>query len=134
MNRQFERYLQITLVLLDIIVLNTVYMICQVLLLKSVHLMYTDPYFQYWAVSNGIWLLISIFFRTYAIKVILNFEYYIKRTIQVYLVWIICVLVYLFFSRAFDISRIFILCTLVSFGLGLLINRFLYLGIKNIFK
>lgn len=134
MNRQFERYLQITLVLLDIIVLNTVFMLCQVLLLKGVHLMYTDPYFQYWAVSNGIWLLISIFFRTYAIKVILNFEYYIKRTIQVYLVWIICVLVYLFFSRAFDISRIFILCTLVSFGLGLLINRFLYLGIKNFFK
>ena len=103
MNRQFERYLQITLVLLDIIVLNTVYMLCQVFLLKRIHLMYTDPYFQYWAVSNGIWLLISIFFRTYAIKVILNFEYYIKRTIQVYLVWIICVLVYLFFSRAFDI-------------------------------
>lgn len=30
--------------------------------------------------------------------------------------------------------RIFILASLLSFGVGLLINRFLYLGIKNYFK
>ena len=125
MNRQFERYLQITLVILDLLLLNTVYILCQVILLKGLHLIYSDPYLQYWAVSNGIWLMISVFFRTYAITVILNFEYYIKRTIQVYLVWIICVLVYLFFTRAFDLSRIFILASLLSFGVGLLINRFL---------
>ena len=134
MNRQFERYLQITLVALDLIILNAIYILCQVIVLKGVHTRYSNPYFQYWAISNGIWLLISIFFRTYAIKVILNFEYYIKRTIQVYLVWIICMLVYLFFLRAFEISRLFIITTTLGYGLGLLLNRFLYLGINNYFK
>jgi len=134
MNRQFERYLQITLVALDMIILNVVYILCQVILLKGIHSNYSDVYFQYWAISNGLWLFLSSFLRTYAIKVILNFEYYIKRTIQVLLVWIICVLIYLFFLRAFEISRLFIIATTVGFGLGLLLNRFLYLGIKNYFK
>ena len=48
--------------------------------------------------------------------------------------WVICILFYLFFLRAFEISRIFIISTLMGFGLGLLLNRFLYLGIMNYFK
>jgi putative colanic acid biosysnthesis UDP-glucose lipid carrier transferase len=84
--------------------------------------------------SNIIWLLLSFFLRTYADKIILNFEYFTKRTTQVYLLWIICMLVYLFFSREFIISRLFIVTTISSFGLGLLVNRFIYLGIKSYFK
>jgi putative colanic acid biosysnthesis UDP-glucose lipid carrier transferase len=134
MNRQFERYLQITLVILDLIVLNTVYLLCKIFTLKGVPAGFTNLYLQYWGFSNGIWLLLSFFFRTYAIKVIMNFEYYIKRTIQVFLVWIICLLVYLFFLRAFELSRLFIIATAAGFGFGLLLNRFLYLGIKNYYK
>lgn len=134
MNRQFERYLQMTLVILDLVVLNAMYLLCQVIVLKRVHIQFSDAYFRYWLISNGLWILLAFFFRAYAVKVILNFEYYIKRTIQVFLVWIICLLVYLFFSREFDISRLFIIATTASFGFGLLLNRFLYLGIKNYFK
>ena len=80
-------------------------------------------------------MVITFFFlRTYADKVILNFEYFTKRTIQVYLLWIILILFYLFFSREFRISQVFIISTIISFGLGLFLNRFLYLGIKNYFK
>ncbi len=77
---------------------------------------------------------VSFFLRTYAEKVILNFEYFTKRTIQVYLLWIIFMLVYLFFSNEFRISHAFIISNIISFGFGLLLNRFLYLGIKNYFK
>jgi putative colanic acid biosynthesis UDP-glucose lipid carrier transferase len=48
--------------------------------------------------------------------------------------WMIMILFYLFFSREFKISRLFIFYTLASFGLGLMINRFLYVGIKNYFR
>ncbi len=134
MNRQFERYLQMTLVVLDLVVLNAMYLLCQVIVLKKVPADFADAYFKYWIISNSFWILLAVFFRAYAVKVILNFEYYIKRTIQVFLVWIICLLVYLFFFREFEVSRLFIIATTGSFGFGLLLNRFLYLGIKNYFK
>ena len=134
MNRQFERYLQITLVILDIVALNVLYILCQLVLKEGIYFRITNSYIQYWVFSNVIWLLCSFFFRAYVTKVIVNFEYFTKRTIQVYLVWVICILFYLFFLRAFEISRIFIISTLMGFGLGLLLNRFLYLGIMNYFK
>ena len=134
MNRQFERYLQVTLIVLDLAVLNILYFFCQLLLKERVPADVSSVYWQYWMLSNIIWLLLSYFLRTYAGKVILNFEYFTKRTIQVYLLWIIVILFYLFFSQEFRISRVFIIFTIISFGLGLFLNRFLYLGIKNYFK
>ena len=134
MNRQFERYLQITLIILDLIVLNTTYFLCKVIFMKEIPSGFGSFYLQYWGISNGLWILLASVLRTYAIKVILNFEYYFKRTIQVFLVWSICLLVYLFFSRAFELSRLFIITSAIGFGVGLMINRFLYLGIKHYYK
>jgi putative colanic acid biosysnthesis UDP-glucose lipid carrier transferase len=134
MNRQFERYLQMTLVVLDVFAITIVYFFSKVLLTKSIPVSYWSIYFQYWTISVAAWLLLSFFLRTYAGKVILNFEYFTKRTTQVYLLWIIFILFYLFFLREFRISRAFIIFSMVGFGLGLMGNRFLYLGIKKYFK
>ncbi len=120
MNRQFERYLQMSLVALDLLVLNVLYFLIQILFKKGIHSSDSNVYLQYLDLSNIIWLLLSFFLRTYADKVILNFEYFTKRTIQVYLLWIIVILFYLFFSREFRISRLFIISTISSFGLGLI--------------
>ncbi|HVX00541.1 MAG TPA: exopolysaccharide biosynthesis polyprenyl glycosylphosphotransferase, partial [Candidatus Babeliaceae bacterium] len=132
MNRQFERYLQITLVALDLLVLNALYFTSHIFLQHPA--LSGNAYIIYWAFVNIAWFILSFFLRTYAEKVILNFEYFTKRTIQVYLVWIIALLVYLFFSNEFRISHKFIVFNVIAFGAGLLINRFLYLGIKNYFK
>jgi putative colanic acid biosynthesis UDP-glucose lipid carrier transferase len=134
MNKQFERYLQMTLVVLDLFVLTIGYFICKFFFTESIPVDYWGIYFQYWTISVAGWLLLSFFLRTYAGKVILVFEYFTKRTTQVYLVWIICMLFYLFFFREFRISRIFIMSSMIAFGTGLLGNRFLYLGIKKYFK
>ncbi len=123
-----------TLVTLDLLVLNILFFLSQVLVKENIHSTNFYAYLQYWTLSNIIWLLLSFFLRTYADKIILNFEYFTKRTTQVYLLWIICMLVYLFFSREFIISRLFIVTTISSFGVGLLVNRFIYLGIKSYFK
>lgn len=134
MNRQFERYLQISLVVLDLLVLNVFYFLTHILFNERIQSLYFSAYFQYWMLSNVMWLVLCFFLRTYAEKVILTFEYFTKRTIQVYLLWIIFMMFYLFFSRELKVSRIFIVTTISSFGIGLLMNRFLYLGIRNYFK
>lgn len=123
-----------TLVALDLLVLNLLFILCKILLKGKLASDNFYPLLEYWTLSNIIWLLLSFFLRTYADKIILNFEYFTKRTTQVYLLWIICMLVYLFFSREFIISRLFIVTTISSFGVGLLVNRFIYLGIKSYFK
>lgn len=134
MNKQFERYLQITLLTLDLIVLNLVYFICQIAFTKSLHFNSTDAYFRYLTVGNASWLLLAFFLRTYSINILLNFESFTKRTIQVFLAWIILILFYLFFSRELIISRFFIVTSTACFGLGLLINKFFYLGIFKYFR
>jgi putative colanic acid biosynthesis UDP-glucose lipid carrier transferase len=134
MNRQFERYLQISLVILDILVINILYFLTQVSLNEESVINYHYTYVKYWLISNLLWLFLCFFLRTYAGKIILNFEFFTKRSIQVYLLWILFVLSYLFFSNEFKISHLFLLSNIVGFGLGLMLNRFLYLGIKSYFK
>jgi len=41
---------------------------------------------------------------------------------------------YLFFSRELEISRLFIVSTIGGFGFGLLVNRFIYLGLNGYLK
>ena len=134
MNRQFDRYLQITLIALDLVLLNLVFFLCQIIFEESIHYNTSDAYFRYLTFANTSWLLLSFFLRTYALSNILKFENFTKRTIQAYLVWLILVLFYLFFYREISISRLFILSTTGGFGLGLLLNRFIYLGIFRYFR
>jgi putative colanic acid biosynthesis UDP-glucose lipid carrier transferase len=133
-NRQFERYLQITLFVIDIIILNVVFIIFQLIFTDSIHIKTNDAYFKYISVANIAWILLAFFLRTYANSIILNFEDFTKRAIQVFLIWIIIILFYLFFSRELVISRFFIVTTTTAFGLGLLINKFIYLGIFKYFR
>jgi putative colanic acid biosysnthesis UDP-glucose lipid carrier transferase len=134
LNRQFERYMQIIFLALDLIALNITFLICQLFFTKSIHSDSSDAYFRYLTVANAAWLLLAFFFRTYSSNLILNFEQFTKRTIQVYLLWMIAVLIYLFFSRELIVSRLFIIATTTGFGLGLLANRFIYLGIFKYFR
>ncbi len=134
MNRQFERYLKMTLIGLDLIILNSIYVIAEFFFISKIPANDLHQYLQYLIVANGLWLLLSFICRTYAGKIILNFNHFTKRTVQVYLLWFIFILIYLFFTREFIVSRFYIIITLVGFGFGLFLNRFLYLGIKKYFK
>jgi len=134
MNRQFERYLLLTFVALDLFVITIVCFFAKVFFAKGIPAEYWSIYFQYWTICIAAWLSLSFFLRTYTPKTILNFELFTRKTIQVYLAWVIVILFYLFFSREFRISRKFIIASMMGIGLGLMINRFLYLGIKKYFK
>jgi putative colanic acid biosynthesis UDP-glucose lipid carrier transferase len=120
--------------LLDFVALNVVFFIFQIVFTNRFHFESSDAYFKYVLISNGAWLVLAFFLRTYSPNIILNFEDFTKRTIQVFLVWIIMVLFYLFFSRELTVSRFFIVSSTSAFGFGLLINKFIYLGIFRYFK
>lgn len=98
------------------------------------HFHSTDAYFKYLSVANGAWLLLAFFLRTYAKTIIFGFESFTKRTIQVFLGWIIVILFYLYFSRELTVSRFFIIASTSGFGLGLIANKFLYLVIFRYFR
>jgi putative colanic acid biosynthesis UDP-glucose lipid carrier transferase len=84
--------------------------------------------------ANASWLLLAFFLRTYSKSILFTFEDFLKRTIQVYLIWIVIILFYLYFSREFTVSRFFIITSTAAFGLSLLINKFIYLGLLKYFK
>ena len=134
MNRQFSRYLQMTLVILDLLILNVLLLLCQVFFSPTIKFPLLDAYVFYWIVANVGWLLLSFFLRTYSEKVILSFQSFTKRTIQVYIFWVVSIMFYLFFSRELIISRWFIVATITGFGMGLMVNRFIYLGIYRYFR
>jgi len=133
-NKQFDRYLQISLVILDLVVLNVLYFLYEVIFLKSKSLFSILPFILYWIVSVALWLLLGFILSTYIARVILNFETFTKKTLRTYLLWIIFILFYPFFAKEFTISSLFIITSIVFFGIGLLINRFIYLGIYAYFK
>ena len=80
MNRQFDKYLQITLIALDLILLNLTFFISQVIFTKNTH--HDIAYFRYLTFANSSWLLLSFFLRTYALPNILNFENFTKKIPQ----------------------------------------------------
>jgi len=133
-NQQLERYLQTVLLVLDLIVLNLFYIFCFEIFNKNTGLFSHNTYLLFWTISNVLWIILSFMMRTYSEKIILSFEYFTKRTILVYLLWVISIMFYLFFSRELEISRLFIVSTIGGFGFGLLVNRFIYLGLNGYLK
>ena len=134
MNNQFKRILQIALLLLDLAVIPIVYLICYLLFSNNTDRANWNIYFSYTAISVSAWIFLSFLLRIYTTSIILHFESFTKKTSRVYLLWIIAILLYLNFSMDIKISRLFIMLSMVGFGAGLLVNRFLYLGIKKYFK
>jgi putative colanic acid biosynthesis UDP-glucose lipid carrier transferase len=134
MHKQFKYYLQLSLIVLDFFILNLIFLISGFLFEKRIAPITSSSYAEFWVILNACWILISFISRTYSDNTIINFETFTKRTVQVYLLWVIAVLFYLFFLRKFEISRFFIFLTFFNFALGLFFNRFLYLGIHFHFK
>ncbi len=134
MNKQFKRYLQITLVILDVVLLNLANFLPRLFLEGSIGETYFEAYFSFWVFINITWLILCFFSGTYGEKVIIQFETFTKRTLQVYILWVIALFFYLFFSREIQVSRFFILVFITSFATGLFLNRFLYVGIRQYYK
>jgi putative colanic acid biosynthesis UDP-glucose lipid carrier transferase len=114
--------------------LNIAYFIPKLFFEERIADNYFSAYLSFWIFTNLIWIVLAFLCGTYVEKIIIHFESFTKRTLQVYVLWMIGNLFYLFFSREIQVSRFFILAFIASFAVGLFLNRFLYVGIRSYFK
>lgn len=63
MNRQFARYLQMSLITLDLLMLNVAFILSPFFLAKGIPPRYFQTYMMYLAISNGLWLILSFFLK-----------------------------------------------------------------------
>jgi putative colanic acid biosynthesis UDP-glucose lipid carrier transferase len=78
---------------------------------------------------NGLWLFLCWLGKVYATENIRAFEKFCSASIKVYAIWFASNLLYLFLPQVIPLARPLVYATILSFLIGLLINRFLFLGI-----
>jgi putative colanic acid biosysnthesis UDP-glucose lipid carrier transferase len=134
MHHKLRNYLQKSLIVLDVLILNIAFLFARTLTLNQLHANYLTAYIEFSIVFNVMWFIISIIARTYSSKTIMYFENFTKRSVQAYLLWNVAILFYLIFGKAVEVSRLFTVFSITLFGIGLLINRFIYLVISSYYK
>lgn len=134
MNRQFLQFMRLTLISLDILILNLAFAITQFFFNKS-FLKDLSPYFNYGILINVSWITIAWAGGVYAERSIISFELFFQRTLKAYLIWFICALIiYIYLLTTVGNSRAFLATLTILFSLGLLLMRFAYIQIKIYFK
>ncbi|ALJ00977.1 undecaprenyl-phosphate glucose phosphotransferase [Rufibacter tibetensis] len=131
MNNSFKRFLQLLFLVLDIVVLNVVYLIAQKIFEEDPESHFYMRYSQYWLIMNGIWLLLAWFGKVYATDSISYFERFLRATFRVYFVWAGINILYLYLPRVIQLSKPLVFTTVIVFLFGLIINRFIYFSIRE---
>ena len=133
MNHRLTNLLRITFIVLDLVVLNLVFLICQYVFAESIQ-SNKIQYTYLWFFSNIAWAIGSWGTRIYHDAYIYSFERFSKRTMSTYAYFLALVMLYLFFYKEADISRLFLVSILSSFAISLLINRFMHLAMQQYFQ
>lgn len=132
MNRRFTTLLQVLFCLLDLLFLNTAFLISENFFPENALSHQYLRYSQYWMLLNGFWLVLGWLGRVYAANVISFFDQFIRATYRACLIWTALVLIYLFSPRVVvGLSSTMVFSTVILFYLGLLANRFFYFGIRQ---
>lgn len=130
MNQRLMRLMQLCVFGLDLIFLNVIIILLQYGL-QQIYAPYSLEYTRFWMWLNTSWLIVVIIGNLYHEKFITSFEYFTGRTMQAYLFWLVLVLIYLFFVRQDELPRPFIAFVFCSYGVMLVINRIIYLGLRS---
>ncbi len=133
MNQRLATLLRISFVILDILVLNLVFIICQYVF-RDVIALNKVQYTYLWFFSNAAWVAASWATRIYQDTYIYSFEKFSRRTVTAYAYLLVLEMLYLFFNKDAQISRLFLISILSSFAISLLINRFLHLAMYHFFQ
>ena len=134
MNNRFLNHLQITLVIMDLVVINIVFLFCEYLFKKGLVITTVLEYNSYLYFLNICWIVISWISGIYNAKNIVNFELFSRRSMNAFLYFIGFTMLYLYFFRQITISRTFIISVMSGISIFLLGNRFFYLLISQYFK
>ena len=133
MNQRLATLLRISFVILDLLVLNLVFIICQYVF-RDVISLNKVQYTYLWFFSNAAWVAASWATRIYQDTYIYSFEKFSRRTVTAFAYLLVFEMLYLFFNKDAQISRLFLISILSSFAISLLINRFLHLAMQYFFQ
>ena len=134
MQQGLKYLLSNALFALDLIGLNLLIFILLLFYQWSLSAFNFNPYIQLWVMANLIWVIVAVAVRLYGSMLVLKFELFVKRTSQLYVLWVMLMLLYLVVIREVDFSRSFILLILICFPLVLGVNRCLYFAIHRYVK
>lgn len=134
MNQHLSYLAKIGFLLLDVLVLNVVYLSCDFFFKDYIIGKSSLQYTYLWMYCNAAWLLVSSGTQVYNENAIFSFEKFSKNTLRAYGYFVAVVLLYLFFNKEAGISRLFFASVLVSFGGALFINRIIHLGVYHYIK
>jgi putative colanic acid biosynthesis UDP-glucose lipid carrier transferase len=134
MNNRFLNHLQITLVILDLVVINIVFLSCEYLFKRGLLIRTFIGYDSFLYFLNICWIIISWATGIYNAKNIVNFELFSRRSMNAFLYFIGFTMLYLYFFRQISISRSFIITVISGISVFLLANRFIYLLISQYFR
>ena len=134
MQQGLKYLLSNTLFALDLIGLNLLIFILLLFYQWPLSAFNINPYIQLWVMTNLIWVIVALAVGLYGSLLVLKFELFVKRTSQLYLIWVMLILLYLVVIREVAFSRTFILILLVCFPLILGVNRFSYFAIHKYVK
>lgn len=131
MNTSFLRFVQMFFIIVDLFVLNIIYLVSESFFEESAESKYYYRYLQFWVVFNWFWITLVFLGGVYKAKYILYFEKFLKRTIRLFGIWVVLILVYLFLPRRISLTHSLVYTTIGLAFVGILFNRFLYLGIRE---
>ncbi|MEO8406421.1 MAG: undecaprenyl-phosphate glucose phosphotransferase [Chitinophagaceae bacterium] len=134
MNQRLTILLRASFVFLDLVVLNLVIIICRYVFSKHISAESEVQYSYLWFFSNVAWISASLGTGIYQDKYIYSFEKFSRQTMSAFVYFLGIEMLYLFFAKGADISRLFLISILTSFAICLLINRFLHLALYNFFQ
>ena len=134
MHKQTRYYLQILLIIFDFLLLNIVFLVILYLFTGEPMLFIEKPYLHFVFLINILWFFLILVFGCYSAELIMDFELFTKRTVQLYFLWATLILLVFFLFREVRFSRTFILLIIISFAFALFFNRFFYFGIKKFLR
>jgi putative colanic acid biosynthesis UDP-glucose lipid carrier transferase len=128
------RFLQVIIALLTIISLNLSIVTSALVLAPKISGIYAAFYFKYWYLLNIWWFLFHYLNRVYNRMKSTSFDFFLRQRVTIYITAVIIAILYLFFLSEWVLLRFFIISTILCYGIGLLINHFVYLRFVNLHR
>ncbi len=129
MNSRFLRSLQLYLGFLDFIMITAVFFVARFFFRQQSLIGDEVEYAYFGFFICFAWLAVILIVNIYNKKFVASFEVFTKVTMRAYSYFLLIVIIYLFFFRMIELSRIFLTVVLSCIPFVLLLNRFIYLGI-----
>lgn len=131
MNTEFRKSLKAILALMDLVVINFVWLITCLYLVTDETSRVDNLFYSFAFFVNFLWIAISLALGLYADQVVNAIDSFSHKTAQVYFLWIALIVAVLLYAVELNNMMERLIYFLFFSLLGLSANRFFYLGIKK---